>query len=210
MAPIALPRKPRAADCRLARDASGPRLAPAKPAPPDRMGQPLRFRPGQTLPPVQQHRGARAALEKCKNTGNGLSGLVGEQKTPPTATIAERPREQGQNHPAHRRRTEKGTDRHRRPTERTEIQREVYCKGTLSDAAHEPRGQEQPSRGGLSSVITRSWTHAPSLQRWRCAVMHGMRQRGDREAPEVRSYQMLWIRPPPTPPWSASGYRPSR
>src|SRR5262249_19069399 len=45
-------------------------------------------------------------------------------------------------------RTQQGTDRHRRPVERTQIQRKVYCKCTLSDAAHKPRRQEQPDSAG--------------------------------------------------------------
>ena len=75
---------------------------------------------------MPQSREARAARKAVRALQQRLSGLVGEENTPPSATIAEWPGDQGQHNPRYQRHAEHGTDGHRRPAERTQIQGKVY------------------------------------------------------------------------------------
>ena len=101
--------------------------------------------------------------DQCNRTGNCLSRLVGKEKSLSTATVAEWSREQRQYNATHQRGTQQGTDRHRRPAERTQIQRKVYCKCTLSDATNRVAKSSRVARVP-SFVIARSWAKAPGPQ----------------------------------------------
>ena len=108
---------------------------------------------------------------QCSYAGKSLSRLVSEQKGLSTATIAERPREQGQDHPNHQRRAEQGADRHCRPVKCTQIQREIYgerpCPMLRTNrVAKSSRVERTPS-----SVIVRLERRVTALQRWKRAVV---------------------------------------
>jgi hypothetical protein len=120
-------------------------LTPSRPYPPRKTGWPHHCRHGQSHPPLPQSREARAARKAVRALQQRLSGLVGEENTPPSATIAEWPGDQGQHNPRYQRHAEHGTDGHRRPAERTQIQGKVYGERTLANATHEPCCQQQPS-----------------------------------------------------------------